>query len=609
MSRFKRVFCVLKQVTDVGNMTSTQQESPTKKTGMVLRSGHETGAEDGEQPGNNGAEGSPLTDAGNEDPPLSMLLKVESVSGDALTGLLTEATVSAVIRGECGVAPRKVVVLSDRECAVLFGEAIGDELRPVQADVCKGALERMDAWVHQAARVSVTLVETKQLEQLAQKQLSVQLGFPGGAASRAAQPRPKAGVPTPTAPPTSLLNANQNAVTRQMARRRFVEESDDDGMTDAGMLNFGAPQLAAYRPSAASTSRPRGRRRHARSTGSETSDDGMTEGGEYWGSDRKIPTIKQFYGKKGQDEAPYAYWKASVKMLACQHTDSALKTALSRSLKGPAFAIWARIDLAREDWLLQLFKNLDVFYKDVPDYPSLRLDMLAQKQKHSESVADFAARVADLGTRLLFTFPPDKFPERAAELQGVEDMQKDAVWLGLKEYLRVALRPEYKTGRLDSFAALVTRAREVEVEEGKLRPEPDQAQGTDKTKGEPTKPQPKSILPNPVSRFYRRNPPVQSRLAQIEEVPSLEPDPTAESECEGTPEADAVTDIEDLVMHSMQVALETAQKNNGCFRCGEDDHFIRDCPLRKPKNSQKTGLKGSGPANRGQTPTPKPKAD
>ena len=515
-------------------------------TGMEMRSGNIIGGST-----ENERDQERVGSASNLDKnlgPVGLVLEVTHLSGAGLGEVFSTPVVRNVLKEVCGLNPTNIKVLSETSVAVVFGERYG-VLSKMGGNQAAGKLQDMGTWVCSPCKVVVTLVPHLDMMAMIQGE-----------------------------------NVNNSGRTASRARTQGhvmseTEDSDFDWMDEV-------PSRRGRRRSG---------RRQSRGGRARSLTDTETEGGSdtsaYPASSarkrrERAPTLKSFWGDPSKDEVEYGHWRAQVCMLEPSYSLSAMKEALSKSLKGAAFEILVEVPVGSENYLQEVLSCLDTIYGILPDYDLLFSQLSAAQQGESETVAEFAKRLSGVVKKIEFAFPSDKFPEREAQNASLQVLQRDRMYKGLRKSLRDALRPQFHGKMLRSFKEIVLLAREIEADD--LTPKERASRGKGSGTAEPENPKARSVLPNPLKKFFGQKKQIYQKMGQLAEIPE-EPQKEEKEEGEHDPEeAEFLEVVQSSVAQTLQNMGYSGEfkkpKNDTCYNCGGKGHISRECP--SPKNSR-----------------------
>ena len=230
--------------------------------------------------------------------------------------------------------------------------------------------------------------------------------------------------------------------------------------------------------------------------------------------------------------------------------------------------------LAEDATVNDMIMSLDELYGTIMTFGALFIRLCAVRQRLKEAVIDYDSRLARA-----FAILRHEFPDRYRQ-DHVEDKKGDLFFEGLLPDLRNALRYLTRDNPPATYRQLLQAARQQE-------------QGEQESSKMQTAAQ-------PVAKSTFRKPWVTTQAHQSSVTPEEPSEVAYESD-----EFDAET-REAAAKIAMNAGIaakrsfytnrrsgDNAQKKTGCWSCGEEGHFQRECP--HPKNGTEGGRKGGNP--------------
>ena len=485
---------------------------------------------------------------------LGLVLQVTRIGGDSLGDLFAENTIRAMVKVAVTWDPCRIARLCPERAAVLFLPQ--QLLSQATAENFKTRLESMRNWIYEEVDVMARFLPRNEVEALIESM----------------HPPPRPQMPTPAALPTT--NQNQNA---QLVLDTDTEPEDEEWER---------------------RSKPRPRRPRRRPTRPASGLSTVTESeSEYTHTparrarhSHKAPTLKSFWGIESKNELSYEHWKNLVLTLAQDHSSGAMREAIFKSLKGVAFEATARVAPDSPNFIKDLLREMDTLFGALRDYETQFTALSSARQSDKETVAEFAHRIATLESRIRMTFPTETYPEREAQNLSLPQVALDRAYKGLRKPIRDALRPQFKSGQLRSFQELVMAAREIESDDKPLHTVSRQGDGKADKDGSPTNPRPKSVLPNPLQKFFKAKQVISKAAHASDSADEQEKDPEVQpEEHPNDPDLEALREYIDsqvkAEIHSRAQQLKTMDPNIECYNCKGKGHMARECP--SPKNGSK----------------------
>ena len=493
--------------------------------------------------------GTPNPDPNGELEALGLVLQVTRVGGEPLGELFAENTIRAVVRLVVTWEPYRVVRLCPERAAVLFRP--NQLLSQTTAEVFKARLEEIKQWVFEEVDLSVRFLPRNEVEALAES----------------VKPPHRPENPEPLPPPAP--NQNHNA---QLALHTDTEPEEEEW----------EPRMDRRRR--------RVQRRPPRpasglSTVTESESEFSSASVRRPRHSHKAPTLKSFWGVDSKNELSYEHWKNLVLALSQDHSAGAMREAVFKSLKGVAFEATARVSPDSQHFIRDLLREMDTLFGALRDYETQFTALSSARQTDKETVAEFAHRVATLESRIRMTFPTESYPERAAQNLSLPQVALDRVYKGLRKPIRDALRPQFKSGHLQGFQDLVMAAREIEADDKPTQPASKTEARIEKS-GEPTDPRPRSVLPNPLNKFFKAKRVTSKAALATEDSGEKEEEAEAEEQFSETLKEYIDSQVKaEIQSRAQQLNGKTQDPNIECFNCKGKGHMARECP--SPKNGQK----------------------
>ncbi|KAK3101184.1 hypothetical protein FSP39_001606 [Pinctada imbricata] len=162
-----------------------------------------------------------------------------------------------------------------------------------------------------------------------------------------------------------------------------------------------------------------------------------------------IPRISIFSGNP-KSTVTFDLWRYEVQCLHEQYSESAIRQAIRRSIKGEASKVL--LCLGPDASVQDIISKLDCIYGSVERKEKLLADFYSASQQPNETVADYACRLQEIISRVDHIAPID--------IHEKESMLRNVFWHGLKPHLKVA--SGHKFDSTSSFDQLLVCIRELE---------------------------------------------------------------------------------------------------------------------------------------------------
>ena len=169
----------------------------------------------------------------------------------------------------------------------------------------------------------------------------------------------------------------------------------------------------------------------------------------------QIPKISQFSGDNLKGDVSFEQWEYEVEILKATHTESAIREAITKSLKGSASeALRALGPLATLTEILVSFKGK---YAIAASYDTLMSDLYTFTQQEDETVPQFATKIETKLSSIKWKFPGNVTTEVESRIL------RDRLFFGIKKDIRDSIRYRFSDPYV-SYSDLLRFARESEVE-------------------------------------------------------------------------------------------------------------------------------------------------
>ena len=293
----------------------------------------------------------------------------------------------------------------------------------------------------------------------------------------------------------------------------------------------------------------------------------------------RVPRIEGFQGDNtDRSDRPYEQWRFDVRMLqAGPYDQRTLRYEVIRSLTGvPGNRVRS---LGEGTTIDEMLASLDELYGTTMTYGALLARLCQVRQGPKEPTVEYDSRLARA-----FAVMRQEFPERYAE-ENIEAKKRDLFYEGLRPEIQNAI--EYLTDQQPpaDYSRLLKAARKKEDRTK-------EAQRNRGAEAAPTNPTPKSTFRKPWT-----NTPQARQGTVVAEEPTGEDYASDEFDQETREEAAKIALNASMTakrnFYGARKAGDTAQRKSGCWNCGEEGHFQRECP--KPKNVTEGGQKGGNP--------------
>ena len=287
----------------------------------------------------------------------------------------------------------------------------------------------------------------------------------------------------------------------------------------------------------------------------------------------RVPKIAGFNGDMGDKaERTYDHWRFDVRFLQRGNYDpTSLQYEVFRSLTGPPgdqvrqLGPHATVD--------QMIAKLDEGYGLAMTYNALAKNLHVIQQPR-EKTTDFEARLSRA-----FSILKTEFPQRYEE-QNMDARKTDCFVEGLRDDLRNSIQCMAAQEPPPPYSVLLKHVRRAEN------------MARDSSKNQPVS------QPTPRSTFRKPWATVQARQSTTTAEETIEEECDSDGFDEET-RAEAATIAMNAGLaakksfYTNRKAGETAQRSTGCWSCGKEGHFQRECP--NPKNAKEGGQKGGNP--------------
>ena len=171
----------------------------------------------------------------------------------------------------------------------------------------------------------------------------------------------------------------------------------------------------------------------------------------------KTPKISQFSGDDLKGDVSFEHWEYEVETLSRVNTESAIKEAITKSLKG--LGAETLRSLGPFASVAEILISMKAKYGVAASYDSLMRDYYTLVQEENEKVPHFASKI---GMKL--SYIRWRFSQRfVGNIKS--NVLRDKFIFGLKKGIRDSIRLRYNDPNIP-YCELLSFARETEVEEG-----------------------------------------------------------------------------------------------------------------------------------------------
>ena len=207
----------------------------------------------------------------------------------------------------------------------------------------------------------------------------------------------------------------------------------------------------------------------------------------------QVPKISQFSGDNLKGDVGFEHWEYEIEILKTSHTESSIKEAITKSLRGSAAeALRALGPMAS---LEDILTSLRGKYGIAASYDTLMSNLYTLTQESEESVPQFATKVE---TKL--SSIKCKFPGRLTKEIEMKTL-RDRLFFGIKKDIRDSIRYRFSDPSV-TYPELLKFARETELESESVFSDPNKLK-KEKLKAKSSaaiaSPQTKSTTPTPLT--------------------------------------------------------------------------------------------------------------
>ena len=174
----------------------------------------------------------------------------------------------------------------------------------------------------------------------------------------------------------------------------------------------------------------------------------------------QTPKISQFSGDSLKGDVSFEQWEYEVEILKATHTESAIREAITKSLKGSAAeALRALGPLATLEQILVSFRGK---YGIAASYDTLMSDLYTFTQQDEETVPQFATKIETKLSSIKWKFPGNVTVDVESRIL------RDRLFFGIKKDIRDSIRYRFSDPSV-TYSDLLRYARESEVENQTLK--------------------------------------------------------------------------------------------------------------------------------------------
>ena len=169
----------------------------------------------------------------------------------------------------------------------------------------------------------------------------------------------------------------------------------------------------------------------------------------------QVPKICQFSGDNMKGDASFEQWEYEVEILRPTHTASAIREAITKSLKGSAAEALRALGINAT--LESILSSLRGKYGIAASYDTLMTNLYTFTQDTEESVPQFATKIETLLSSIKWKFPGQISPDVETKIL------RDRLFYGIRKEIRDSIRFRFSDPSI-SYSQLLQFARESELE-------------------------------------------------------------------------------------------------------------------------------------------------
>ena len=362
-----------------------------------------------------------------KEPVLGIVMRVKQSDGSSiLPNQLNEANVARFCWDHTGVMPDNIEIATGQDIIL-------DYSGEVNLVTIAMKLQRVKEWQRVPVEVSTNIAGQSVLREICESRL-------------------KAQVSTSTPLESHMDVRGVDIPTPQVSNPQVEDDQNEIDQATSQLLTTLGSQIDKKVSEAVKKLERDSERRHS----FDSSFGGMGTGTHNHLSGKAPKLQRNFNGQEDLVRNPTAFeqWVYEVRSLQPDHTETAMRAAVIRSLSGPAFNVIRY--LGPEVRVNQMISKLEIIYGNVMAADTANKQFYEATQEKTEMVQDFAARLEGyLNTMRV------KCPERIPVDE--QRLLKDRLFRGMGKALRDSIR-YLKDDPACTYADMTRAAREAEME-------------------------------------------------------------------------------------------------------------------------------------------------